>query len=433
MSRHLKFLAWLGVGLFGDALVPGRVFAHTPDVKPATVWSSWSAEPIVLLLLVASGALYLIGVRRLWKAAAVGAGVRRWEACAFLGGWTTLLVALVSPLHALGSVLFSAHMTQHELLISLAAPLLVLGRPLIPFLWALPEEWRRNARDWKRIRAMAAGWRFLTLPSIAFALHAIALWTWHLPRLYQATLTSDVMHSLQHASFLSTALLFWWTVFAARGGEFRRGMAVFYLFATVLQTGALGALITFSGTLWYPAYAATTAAWGLSPIEDQQLGGLIMWIPGSLAYVIAALTIFAAWLRESELRAAQRQRTLFAARAAVLIAAFLSLTGCDRASGDQGHMIANADAGRGRAAIRRYGCGSCHSIPGITGAGGLVGPPLGQIASRVYIAGVLPNEPDNMIRWIQNPPSVDEKTAMPNMGVTARDARDIAAYLYTLR
>jgi len=96
-------------------------------------------------------------------------------------------------------------------------------------------------------------------------------------------------------------------------------------------------------------------------------------------------------------------------------------------------MISNADAGRGRAAIRRYGCGSCHSIPGITGAGGLVGPPLGQIASRVYIAGVLPNEPENMIRWIQNPPAVDEKTAMPNMGVTARDARDIAAYLYTLR
>jgi len=96
-------------------------------------------------------------------------------------------------------------------------------------------------------------------------------------------------------------------------------------------------------------------------------------------------------------------------------------------------MISNADAGRGRAAIRRYGCGSCHSIPGITGADGLVGPPLGQIASRVYIAGVLPNEPENMIRWIQNPPAVDEKTAMPNMGVTARDARDIAAYLYTLR
>jgi cytochrome c2 len=96
-------------------------------------------------------------------------------------------------------------------------------------------------------------------------------------------------------------------------------------------------------------------------------------------------------------------------------------------------MLTNADAGRGRIAIKKYGCGSCHTIPGITGAEGLVGPPLSQIASRVYIAGVLPNEPDNMIRWIENPPGIDSKTAMPNMGVTVRDARDIAAYLYTLR
>lgn len=402
-------------------------------VTPGTVWSSWSAEPVVLLLLIASAALYLIGVRRMWKAATVGAGVRRWQAASFFGGWTILVLALVSPLHALGAVLFSAHMTQHELLISLAAPLVVLGRPLIPFLWVLPAGWRKDAGELTRTRVIDTGWRFLTLPSVAFGLHAVALWTWHLPRLYEATLTSEVMHSLQHASFLLTALLFWWTVFAARGGEFRRGMAVFYLFGTVLHTGALGALITFSRTLWYPAYAGTTAAWGLSPLEDQQLGGLIMWIPGSIAYVVAALSIFAAWLRESERRTVQRQRSLLAARAVVLIAAAVSLTGCDRASGDQAHMISNADAGRGRAAIRRYGCGSCHSIPGVTGAAGLVGPPLGQVASRVYIAGVLSNEPDNMIRWIQNPPSVDDKTAMPNMGVTARDARDIAAYLYTLR
>jgi cytochrome c2 len=117
-----------------------------------------------------------------------------------------------------------------------------------------------------------------------------------------------------------------------------------------------------------------------------------------------------------------------------LIGALLtSAAGCDRASGDQEHLLTNADADRGATAIRKYGCGSCHTIGGITGAAGLVGPPLAGIARRVYIAGVLPNEPDNMIKWLENPPGVDPKTAMPNMGVTPRDARDIAAYLYTLK
>jgi cytochrome c2 len=292
--------------------------------------------------------------------------------------------------------------------------------------------WRKNIGGIARARPVGAAWRLLTAPVIAFAIHAIALWTWHLPRLYQATLTSELVHSLQHVSFLFTALLFWWTIFAARAGEFRRGLAVFLLFATVLQTGALGALLTFSGTLWYPAYAASATAWGLTPLEDQQLGGLIMWIPGSLAYIVAALWISAAWLRESEYRVAQRERVLFAARAVVIALAVGLPLGCDRASGDQRHLIAGADVDRGRAAISRYGCGSCHNIPGVTGAAGLVGPPLGDVARRVYIAGVLPNEPDNMIRWIENPPAIDSKTAMPNMGVTTRDARDIAAYLYNL-
>src|SRR5207237_7036857 len=137
---------------------------------------------------------------------------------------------------------------------------------------------------------------------------------------------------------------------------------------------------------------------------------------------IAALWTFAAWLRESERRsiALQRAEIKLVTPAGVLLAAMVSLASCDRASGDQSDMLVDASPNRGRAAIAKYGCGSCHTIPGITGAHGLVGPPLGQIASRVFIAGVLANEPDNMIRWIQNPPGIDSKTAMPNMGVPPR-------------
>ena len=96
-------------------------------------------------------------------------------------------------------------------------------------------------------------------------------------------------------------------------------------------------------------------------------------------------------------------------------------------------IVTGGDAERGKLAMKEYGCGSCHTIPGVTGARALVGPPLGDVASRMYIAGVLPNEPDNMVRWIMNPPSVDSKTAMPYLGVTERDARDMAEYLYELR
>jgi cytochrome c2 len=241
------------------------------------------------------------------------------------------------------------------------------------------------------------------------------------------------VHSLQHISFLGTALLFWWTIFKTRGSELGYGGAVFYLFATALQTGALGALLAFSSSLWYPAYAASTGPWGLTPLEDQQLGGLIMWIPGSIPYLVAGLYMFARWLRAAETRSLRRETAMFAARASVLIMAVAMLSSCDRASGDNRYQLANADTERGRTAIRKYGCGSCHDIPGVIGAAGMVGPPLARIAQRVYIAGVLPNEPDNMIRWLENPQAIDPKTAMPYMGVTPRDARDMAAYLYTLR
>ena len=112
------------------------------------------------------------------------------------------------------------------------------------------------------------------------------------------------------------------------------------------------------------------------------------------------------------------------------------LVGCDDARGASvasANRITGGDANRGRDLMRTYGCGSCHSIPGVAGANGLVGPPLDGIASRSYIGGVLPNAPDNMLRWLRDPRAVDSLTAMPNVGVTPSDARHLAAYLYTLR
>src|SRR3954468_6553369 len=117
-------------------------------LAPHDFWTAWSFDPAVILGLALAAGLYLKGVGALWRSAGKGRGVRQWEAASFAGGWLVLVLALVSPLHRLGSALFSAHMVQHELLMAAAAPLLVLGRPLIPSVWALPLKWRRLLGEW---------------------------------------------------------------------------------------------------------------------------------------------------------------------------------------------------------------------------------------------------------------------------------------------
>jgi len=116
-----------------------------------------------------------------------------------------------------------------------------------------------------------------------------------------------------------------------------------------------------------------------------------------------------------------------------LVFLLLLVAGCGGGDKQMANNLAGGNTDRGKQAIRKYGCGSCHSIPGIREARAQVGPPLAGIAGRSYVAGVLTNSPEHMVQWIQNPPAVDAKTAMPNLAVTDRDARDIASYLYTLR
>jgi putative membrane protein len=280
--------------------------------RPRDLLTTWGLDPVVIVSLALAGALYVLGLRRLWRDASAGRGIRKWEAVAFGAGWLSLFVALVSPLHPLGEVLFSAHMTQHEILMLVAAPLLVLGRPMIPFIWSLPFGWRRKAGRLARNEAVQGTWRFLTNPLSAWAVHAVALWMWHVPALFQATLRSNLVHTLQHLSFLVSALFFWWALVHGRQGWMGYGAAVLYVFTTAMHSGILGALLTFTSTVWYPAYSGTTSSWGLSPIEDQQLGGLIMWVPAGVLYLIAGLALFAGWLRESERRVLQEEKAALA-------------------------------------------------------------------------------------------------------------------------
>lgn len=274
----------------------------------------WTWDPLLGPVLASMACVYMAGLLRLWNRAGADQGVRRWEAGAFALGWLALFVALVSPLHALGGVLFSAHMAQHELLMLVAAPLLVLGRPLLVFFWSLPPAGREAVGSWIRSRWVSAGWRGATGPLTVWVLHALALWVWHVPALYQAALTSEAVHWLQHASFLGTAALFWWVLIHGRYGRLGYGLSVLYVFTTSMHSGVLGALLTFAPSLWYPLYAERTSGWGLSPLEDQQLAGLVMWVPAGVIFIFLGLGLFAAWLGESERRVAlTRTETLLRA------------------------------------------------------------------------------------------------------------------------
>ena len=201
-------------------------------LAPHDAWSAWSWEPGVLLTLGATAVLYAVGSRRLRSGSRRRGRTRRLEAVAFWGGWLVLGLALVSPLHAMGGALLWAHMAQHELLMVVAAPLLVLGRPLVVSLWALPAGRRRLIGA--MLGSLRPLGRRLGRVEIAWLVHAAAILAWHVPALYDRTVASELVHSLQHASFLGSALLFWWSVLTEARLRARHGGAVLSLFTTAM-------------------------------------------------------------------------------------------------------------------------------------------------------------------------------------------------------
>jgi putative membrane protein len=291
-------LAVLAAGwpMLGSAHASGSA-PPTPD----TIWSSWSVEPLVILGLLLGSWLYGAGFVRLWRRSPRGHPQLGRRGLSFAGGILALVVALGSPLDGLSEALFAAHMVQHLLLLLVAAPLLVLSEPLAPLLWSLPREKRIALAGWARRRhVLASFWHFVNRPLVAWLLSTTILWIWHLPALYDAATENAAIHALEHGCFLASALAFWWVLPRRNRRALSGGAGVLYLFAAGMQSGVLGALMTFAGSAWYSAHTTTTVAWGFTPLEDQQLAGLIMWIPASVIYLVAAAVLFVAWLREME-------------------------------------------------------------------------------------------------------------------------------------
>jgi putative membrane protein len=263
----------------------------------------WTFEPITIVLLVATTALYFAGVRAIWMRAGRGSGISQWQAAAYAGGVVTLAVALVSPLAWLSEVLFSAHMTQHEILMLVSAPLLVISQPVVGYLWAFPSRHRARVAAAFRGPAVTPAWHVLTGPLAVFVVHAAALWVWHIPAMYEAALDNQAVHTVEHLCFLLTAALFWWGMVHGRYGRSGYGVAVLYVFLTGMHSTLLGALMTLSGHVWYPSYLASATEWRVDAFADQQLAGLIMWVPSGVVFIVLGLALLSAWIGESERRA----------------------------------------------------------------------------------------------------------------------------------
>lgn len=274
------------------------------SASAGSVASQWNFEPWAILPLAGTVAVYGSGLTTLWKQASVGAGISVARASAFAGGVLALVIAVASPLDALADHSLAAHMVQHLLLILIAPPLLVLGLPQVALAWAIRRRSPNgSARRWAHaspVRFAERAWAELTSPWVAWIPHAAAVWFWHQPALYQLALRNEGVHALEHISFALTATLVWWTV-ASRAAVLRRRLAggILVLLFTAMQTGALGALITLAPRVWYPLQNAGGNPWGLTALEDQQLAGLMMWIPGGVIYLGAAALLFLAWMNRA--------------------------------------------------------------------------------------------------------------------------------------
>ncbi len=286
------------------AFHPGQPLA------PHDVWTAWNMAPALLLPLAATVLAYLWGIRRLWRRAGIGRGIRVGRCLCFLVAMLALVAALMSPLEAMSGALFWAHMSQHLLLIMVAAPLLVLSELPLALLWALPRGWAQAlGRGLHQSPALTRAWRAVSSPVSAWVLFGVALWAWHAPGPYQAALLDEVLHAWEHLAFVVTAVLFWWVLLKSPGPSIARyTWAIPYLFTSALHSGLLGALMTFTSQPWYPYYALRVIPWGLTPLQDHQLAGLIMWLPGGAVFSLLTIGYFAAWLRALEQRSARLQR-----------------------------------------------------------------------------------------------------------------------------
>lgn len=252
--------------------------------------TQWNWEPSILIGTVLITGLYLYAIGPLRKRHYPNEQVKAVQTISFLSGMLIMFLALVSPLDELGDAyLFSAHMVQHLCLTIIGPPLLLLGTP----------EWLVKPALQNKVIFNVA--KVLTFPAVAFVLYNVDFWLWHAPPLYNATLENQNIHILEHLTFIIFGLLYWWPIFSPSKDLPRLpiGGQIFYLFLSGMPSVLLGAGLTFTPPLYAP-YIAAPRIWGISAATDQQLGGLIMWVPVSIFYIIIMSALFIRWMQQQE-------------------------------------------------------------------------------------------------------------------------------------
>jgi putative copper resistance protein D len=287
--------AWLAAA--SVTLAHGDV---APEPTIPGVLLRWSADPLPLLGVAVSGGAYLWAARRLAH--------RRvphplWRTACFLAGLAAIVLALNSPIEAYDGILFSDHMLQHMLLMLVAAPLLLLGAPITLALRVASPRVRHGLLVVLHSRVVT----LISFPLLGWILFAAVNWGWHFSTLYNDALENDALHYLQHATFLGAALLFWWPVVGADPSRWRLPYPVrlFYLFLAMPQNSFLGVAIMSASTVLYPHYLTNVRSWGPSPLVDQNLGGILMWVGGDMMFLIAMGLVVAGWVRQEDRRTAR--------------------------------------------------------------------------------------------------------------------------------
>ena len=271
----------------------------------ANFWlTQWNWQPSIIIGTVVIIGLYIYAVGPLREKYYPAELVRTGQAVAFFLGVYFIFFALVSPIDELGDYyLFSAHMVQHLFLTIIGPPLMIAGLPG----WLLQPLLKR--------RILLRVGRFFTYPAVAFVLFNVNFWLWHAPALYDATLYDPTLHLLEHVTYIVTGVLYWWPVFSPLTEGWPRlsmGGRLLYIFLGGMPSVLLGAGLTFSEPLYEP-YIHAPRIWGLSPIMDQQVGGLIMWVPANIAYIIVASVIFLRWMQAQDSKQRADEARLYAA------------------------------------------------------------------------------------------------------------------------
>lgn len=272
--------------------------------------TSWDWRFEVFLVLAFSATLYAVGWWRLRRRSASRASRSRWQAkaywrpLAYLGGLFILGIALMSPIDVLASQLFTMHMVQHVLLVMVVPPLLLLANPLPFSLWGLPDGLRLRAGGLLgREAAFRQVLKKTTGAGMVWMAFVIIYWGWHDPTAYDLALRNQWVHDLEHITFFVVSVLFWWHAVGAGPRVHRpmsQGVRFFYLLSAVPIGMVAGLAITFATEPIYSHYEAMPRLWGLSVMDDQQIAGIIMWVIGSMMFMIAALIIAAQWLQKEE-------------------------------------------------------------------------------------------------------------------------------------